>query len=168
LNMLVGGWELSGITTFQSGFPVNISDSAFTSLTCDAFVYYDCWESPQQLAPVKTQNPRITKGHLWFNPTAFAPAALGTFGGVRRNSFAGPGINNWDMALEKDIHFRPSNEREYLQLRLEGYNVFNHTQFCNSAGPFPCVNGNVESGRFGQVSSVNPSRLVQLGAKFYF
>jgi hypothetical protein len=72
------------------------------------------------------------------------------------------------MALEKDLHFRPANERQYLQLRLEAFNVFNHTQFCNPAGPFPCVNGNVESSTFGQVTSVAPSRLVQLGAKFYF
>ena len=183
LNMLVGGWQLSGITTFQSGFPVDISDSAFTSLTCDAFVYYDCWESPQQVGALHTGNPRTLaytnqRGkvvpHAWFvgtqssGPTTFAPAAIGTFGGVRRNSFAGPGINNWDMALEKDLHFRPANERQYLQLRLEAFNVFNHTQFCNPAGPFPCVNGNVESSTFGQVTSVAPSRLVQLGAKFYF
>jgi hypothetical protein len=183
LNMLVGGWQLSGITTFQSGFPVDISDSGFTSLTCDRFVYYDCWESPQQIGALHTGNPRTLaytnqRGkfvpHAWFvgtqvsGPTVFAPAATGTFGGVRRNSFAGPGINNWDMAVEKDIYFRPGNERQYLQLRLEGYNVFNHTQFCNPAGPFPCVNGNVRSSTFGQVTSVAPSRLVQLGAKFYF
>jgi hypothetical protein len=72
------------------------------------------------------------------------------------------------MALEKNIFFRPGNEKQYLQLRLEGYNVFNHTQFCNTAGPFPCVNNDVQSAHFGQIRSVNPSRLVQLGAKFYF
>jgi Carboxypeptidase regulatory-like domain len=173
LNTVVGGWQLSGITTFQSGFPVDVSDSNFTSLTCDAFVYYDCWESPQQIGPLQTHDPRnFSQGknnHFFYDGAAvFAPAAVGTFGGVRRNSFAGPGINNWDMALEKQIYFHPSHESQYLQLRLEAYNVFNHTQFCNPAGPFPCVNGNVESSRSGQATSVAPSRLVQLGAKFYF
>jgi hypothetical protein len=181
LNMLVGGWQLSGITTFQSGFPVDISDSGFTSATCDEFEYYDCWDAPKQIAPLKTGNPRTDTfgtapnvvSHVLFNgPATFAPA-LPTLGGpalfgVARNSFHGPGLNNWDMAIEKHIYFRPGNERQYLQLRLEGYNVFNHTQFCNTAGPFPCINDNVQSSSFGQVTTVNPSRLVQLGAKFYF
>jgi hypothetical protein len=181
LNMLVGGWQLSGITTFQSGFPVSIQDSGFTSATCDFFEYYDCWDAPQQIAPLKTGDPRTNSfgtgsgyvGHVLFNgPTTFAPA-VPTLGGpalfgVARNSFHGPGLNNWDMAIEKHIYFRPGHESQYLQLRLEGYNVFNHTQFCNTAGPFPCINEDVQSGSFGQVRTVNPSRLVQLGAKFYF
>ena len=177
-NALVGGWQLSGITTFQSGFPVDISDSGYSSLTCDEFEYYDCSESPRQIAPLQTGDPRTdvytnTSGkvvaHVLFNgPVTFSPATLGTFGGVARNSFHGSGLNTWDLALEKHIYFRPSYEDQYLQLRLEAYNVFNHTQFCNTAGPFPCVNANVESSTFGQVTTVNPSRLVQLGAKFYF
>jgi hypothetical protein len=177
LNMLVGGWQLSGIVTFQSGFPVDISDSGFTSATCDVFEYYDCWDAPIQTAPLVTGDPRTTSfntfNHMLFNgPATFAPA-LPTLGGpalfgVARNSFHGPGLNNFDAALEKDIYFRPSHERQYLQLRLEGFNVFNHTQFCNSAGPFPCINDDVESASFGQVKTVNPSRLVQLAAKFYF
>jgi hypothetical protein len=177
LNMLVGGWQLSGITTFQSGFPVDISDSGFTSATCDVFEYYDCWDSPQQIAPLKTGDPRTNSfgsvKHVLFNgPATFVPAlpALGgpALFGVARNSFHGPGLNNWDMAIEKNIYFRPGHESQFMQLRLEGYNVFNHTQFCNTAGPFPCIQQDVQSGSFGQVRTVNPSRLVQLGAKFYF
>ncbi|HUK24173.1 MAG TPA: hypothetical protein VLV49_06300, partial [Terriglobales bacterium] len=82
----------------------------------------------------------------------------------------GPGLNNTDFAIEKNIHPMPSNEQMYLQLRLEAYNVFNHTQFCNTAGPFPCVDGNVgDTGTtFGRVQTANPGRVVQLGAKFYF
>ena len=106
--------------------------------------------------------------HLWFNPADFAITTPGTFGDVRRNSFHGPGLNNFDLAVEKNLYFRPSHENQYMQLRLEAYNLFNHTQFCNTAGPFPCIDGDVESGTFGQVQSVNPSRLVQLGVKIYF
>jgi hypothetical protein len=181
LNALVGGWQLSGIATFQSGFPVDISDSGFTSATCDEFEYYDCWDAPKQIAPLTTGDPRTNSfgtapnivSHVLFNgPATFAPALPSLGGpalfGVARNSFHGPGLNNWDMAIEKHIYFRPGNERQYLQLRLEGYNVFNHTQFCNTAGPYPCINNNVQSSSFGQVTTVNPSRLVQLGAKLYF
>ena len=175
LNMLVGGWQLSGVTTFQSGFPVDIQNSGFTSATCDEFEYYDCWDAPKQIAPLVTGNPRtdsFTAGnpptavpHVLFNGSATFAPALPTLGGpalfgVPRNSFHGPGLNNWDMAIEKHIYFRPSHESQYLQLRLEGYNVFNHTQFCATAGPFPCINENVQSSSFGQVTTVNPSRLV--------
>ncbi len=182
LNMVAGGWELTGITTFQTGFPVNISDSGFTSATCDVFVYYDCWDSPVQIASLKTGDPRTnsyvngagrTVSHVLFNgPATYAPATPVLGGpalfGVGRNGFHGPGLNNWDIAIEKNIYLRPGHESQYLQLRLEGFNVFNHTQFCATAGPFPCINNDVESGSFGQVRTVNPSRLVQLGAKFYF
>ena len=155
---------------------MNISDSGFTSATCDVFEYYDCWDSPVQTAPLNNRNPRRRLSrvqHVLFNgPATFAPGSPHIGGpalfGVARNSFHGPGLNNWDMALEKHIYFRPGNERQYLQLRLEAYNVFNHTQFCNTAGPFPCVQNDVQSGSFGQVRTVNPSRLVQLGVKFYF
>jgi hypothetical protein len=134
-------------------------------------------DAPQQIAPLKTGNPRTnsfgTVPHVLFNgPATFAPALPAIGGpalfGVARNSLHGPGLNDWDMALEKNIHFRPGHESQYVQLRLEAYNVFNHTQFCNTAGSFPCVNDDVESAKFGQVRTVNPSRLVQLGAKFYF
>jgi Carboxypeptidase regulatory-like domain len=172
LNLLVGGWQLSGITTFQTGFPVTLTDSGFTSLICDAFTYYVCPDAPNQVASIKTFDPRNATingvNHLYFDPSAFAIATPGTFGNNRRNSFHGPGLNNFDMAIMKNVYFLPSRETMYLQMRLEAYNVFNHTQFCNTAGPFPCIDGDVESGTFGQVQSVNPSRLVQLGVKFYF
>ena len=173
LNMLVGGWEFTGITTFQTGFPVTLGDSAFTSFTCDEFFYYACPDTPNQVTQsVEIHDPRIFSAngvdHLWFNPADFAAATPGTFGNVRRNSFHGPGLYNTDFAIEKNIYFRPEHENQYVQLRLEGYNVFNHTQFCNPAGPFPCIDGDIQSGTFGQVQSVGPSRLVQLGAKFYF
>jgi hypothetical protein len=181
LNMLAGGWQISGITTFQTGFPVNISDSGFTSATCDEFEYYDCWDSPIQTAALHKQNPRdsvttstgrVITHALFDGKDTFAPAFPSLGGpalfGVARNSFHGPGINNWDLAIQKNVFFRPGHEQQYLQLRLEGYNAFNHTQFCNPAGPYPCVNNNVLSGSFGQVRTVSPSRLVQLAAKIYF
>ncbi len=181
LNLLAGGWQISGITTFQSGFPVDISDSGFTSATCDEFEYYDCWDAPVQTAALHKQNPRdniVTSGHhtikhaLFDGPDTFAPAYPQIGGpalyGVARNSFHGSGINNWDMAVQKNVFFHPGHEGQYLQLRLEGYNVFNHTQFCNPAGSYPCVNNNVLSSNFGQMKTVSPSRLVQLAAKIYF
>jgi hypothetical protein len=174
-NMLIGGWQISGITTFQTGFPITVQDGFdLTTLTDDYLEYYSLWDPGLQVGPIQTYNPRTSNvggvPNVWFNPNAFASASVGTWGNVRRNPLHEPGINNWDMAIEKNIYFRPGHEAQYIQLRLEGYNVFNHTQFCNTAGPFPCVDGDVadKGTTFGEVLTANPGRLVQLGAKFYF
>lgn len=175
LNMIVGDWEFSGITTFQTGFPIWISDGFdVTTLTDDYKEYYSLWDPAQQVGPIQTYNPRNSSvggvQHVWFNPNSFTSAATGSWGNVRRDEFHGPGLNNTDFAVEKNIHFMPPHEQTYVQLRLEGYNVFNHTQFCNSGGPFPCIDGDVadKGTTFGEVLSAQPGRLVQLGAKFYF
>ena len=93
----------------------------------------------------------------------------GTFGNAGRNSFHGPGINNTDLSLSKRWALR-SEERRFLELRLETYNLANHTQFSTipvtNAGSG--VNGNINSGNFGRVLSAMPGRTVQLGAKLYF
>ena len=65
------------------------------------------------------------------------------------------------MALLKKL---PLTESKSLQLRLEGFNVFNHTQFF---GP-QTIDGNISSSTFGQAVSADPPRLVQLAAKFFF
>lgn len=169
---LFGGWQLTGITTLQTGFPINIGDSGFTSLTCDANDFFVCFDNPNQVSAVQLQDPKkVANGAptlAYFNGSAFAVAAPGTFGNVHRNSIHGPSFVNTDFAIIKNTHLW--SESRYLQLRLEGYNVFNHTQFCqqgNSNGT-PCVDGDIQSSTFGQVLTAQPGRLVQLGAKFYF
>jgi hypothetical protein len=75
--------------------------------------------------------------------------------------FYGPGIENFDMTLEKDIRF---NESRTLALRFESFNVFNHAQFYGPAS----VDGQIEDPNFGQIVSAAAPRLVQLAARFSF
>jgi hypothetical protein len=159
-DRIFGGWRFEGITSLQGGFPFTVTDSGLRSLTCSAaFTFYGCRGVPIQVGTVKLQDPRSTPGkNLWFNTDAFTKEAFGTFGNVRRNSIHGPGINNTDLALLKDVHI---TERQYFELRLEAFNAFNHTQFKNPTG-------NINSGNFGRITSAFDPRLVQLGAKFYF
>lgn len=176
---LTDGWSLSGIATFQHGFPVGVFDSADTSLTCDpSLSFYACPDRANVTGqPMAIGNPRnyTINGapNYWLNPNAFSIPAPGTgVGDASRNPFYGPGINNWDIALLKDIHI---TESKYFQIRFETYNTFNHTQF---AGGSTTNNGGIVSDvnnpEFGRVLSINPGstdgegRVIQLAGKFYF
>jgi hypothetical protein len=174
VDRLANGWRISGITTYQTGFPVTIGDSGFTSFFCDAFEYYSCWDRPDQVAPLKLVDPRKVQdfgagsAHYWFDPNSFAPAAFGTFGNLGRNTFHGPGLSNTDAILAKDTRI---TERVGLELRFEFFNVFNHTQFLlpdNVAGSGGQQDVQNLGSIFGQVRSARDPRIIQLGAKLTF
>ena len=168
---LTDGWKIVGITTFQHGTPVAVYDSAVTSLTCNlSFSFYGCPDRPNQVLPIVNGNPRtytLSGGsNYWFNPASFATPAPGVLGNASRNPVYGPGINNFDLAVIKDIPL--VGEDKYIELRVEAFNVFNHAQFANPVGDFNASN-------FGQVTSVNQlissdsgARVLQLAGKIYF
>jgi len=166
-DKVFGGWKLTGITTLQTGFPVNFSDTGFRSLTCDAFSFYACADNPNQKGAVHTLDPRtasftvggVSRGTYFFDPTNFTRQTLGTYGNTGRDTLHGPGLNNTDFAILKDTRFR---ENMVLQVGLEGYNVFNHTQFNN-----PATNA-ASSTSIGRITSAASGRLVQIRAKFNF
>jgi len=172
LDRLTQGWTISGITTFQKGFPVDIADLSNPSGGCQAGDF-SCWDGPNQVAPVHYMNPRAP-GHPWFSASSFAevacapscsaagvsPTSVLAYGNAPRNPLRGPGINNWDFALYKDTSI---NESMKVQLRMEAYNVFNHTQF-NPDG----IGTDIISPTFGSISEAQNPRLMQLVAKFIF
>jgi hypothetical protein len=172
------GWHIAGITTLQTGFPILISDSgAYRSLTCDSYSFYACWDAPNDVGGTPqtynvrnsslvntSKNPSNTTAlpYYYFNPNVFALEPFGTIGNEGRNNFHGPGINNTDLDLTKRVYLT-SSERRWLELRLEAYNVFNHTQFSATS-----VTGSINSTNFGRVLSAATARTIELGAKFYF
>jgi hypothetical protein len=163
---LTDDWNLSGIATFQKGFPVAVFDTNFSDLQYSGNQSF--FAAPDFVNATGTplninHNPRHTL--QWVNPAAFAAPALGVQGTANRNPFYGPGLNFWDMALEKNLHF---TESMWVQLRLETFDTFNHANFA------PPVN-NVSAGpAFGTIDNVLPisttgaGRVVQLAGKFYF
>jgi len=174
---VVDGWRISGITTLQTGFPITVGDTGYRSLSCDGYVFYKCWDAPNVNGPVATYNPEnsvlvnTTKNpgnttalpYYYFNPNAFSLEPFGTLGNEGRNNFHGPGINNTDLALIKEVRF---GEYRRIELRLESFNTFNHTQFRFNSNIISFQN--INSSNFGQVLTAAPGRIVQLGAKIYF
>jgi hypothetical protein len=162
-NRLTEGWELSGITHFSSGLPVtlvNFGDNSLLGSEPNGINNFGIDEPDYAGGPLGlNHNPR--NGQSYFNTALFSENALGTPGTAPRRFFYGPGMDNYDMALLKNLRL---TESKSLQFRVEAFNIFNHAQFF---GP-QAVDGNIASSTFGQVISAAPPRLVQLGAKFLF
>ena len=164
-NRWTRGWALSGITHFSSGFPVtliNNGDNSLLGTSPNGVNNFGVDEPDVAPGPLNLNgNPR--NGQSYFNTALFTINKLGTPGTAKRRYFYGPGMNNFDMALLKDVKL---TESKTLQFRLEAFNVFNHTQFF---GPLS-VDGNIGDlgTTFGDVVSAAPPRLVQLGFKFLF
>jgi hypothetical protein len=169
---ILSGWGVAGVTALQTGNPVGIDMGTQRSLWCDAFSYFGCGDVPQTSSfNVHRLNPRDNAaGNPYFSTTSFSAEPLGTFGNTSRNYFHGPGFDYTNLQVFKDIHFA-EHSTQYVQLRLEAFNVFNHANFANPVGNF-------SSPQFGDVTSVDysadpngdpsPGRAVQISGKFYF
>lgn len=151
------GWSLSGITIFAGGGPVPILEKDDRSLVGANGTNVDEPNLANNGSHLFVdKNPR--KGNPYFNPNYFTQETLGQFGNARPLFFSGPGINNFDMALMKDTQI---HEAINLQLRIEAFNVFNHTQFGSPDGTF-------NDSQFGYVTSAAAPRLMQAGIKVNF
>jgi hypothetical protein len=161
LRTVVGGWEISGITTAQGGFPFTVN-------------------VPVDIARVGASSsrasvigdPNLASGSRtparWFNTRAFLPASqmtVGKFGTSGRNILRGPGFQNWDISLVKNFVLR---EKVNLQFRAESFNTFNHTNFTglNTTVNFD-ASGNPTNG-FGSVNASGPGRSLEFGLKLRF
>ena len=169
-NLIGSGWEISGILQLATGFPYDISygGGVSYSLYCSAATsFYACPDVPLQTAPLQRLTPRnkstYALGHpSWFSTSSFTDEVTGTFGNIGRNAHHGPGLNNTDVEVSKNFFYSKSSETKFIQLRLESYNVFNHTQFANP-------DGNFSDATFGTITAVQHApRQSQLVAKFYF
>ena len=171
-NLLLSGWQFSGIATFATGFPFDISASATSnSLWCSSsLTYYACPDVPQQIAPLVRGNLRQMNVNpttnlsnnttTFFQTSSFTYEPIGSFGNVSRNKYHGPGTNNTNFIVAKNFALSSDGVRT-LQIRMESDNVFNHTQFLNPTANF-------SSGNFGLVTSAAAGRQTQLGVKIYF
>jgi hypothetical protein len=155
LKSTLGGWLVSGIIIIVSGLPVNISDG-----TPIANNVVGNGNRPDLTGKIKYMETVVGPQKVqYIDPAGFTSvASAGTFGNLGHNALRGPGRDNWNLSLFKTFAF---TETSGLQLRLETFNTFNHTQF-------NAVNNNFGQGTFGQFTSAYPARLIQLAGKVYF
>jgi carboxypeptidase family protein len=180
----LGGWSVSGITSFYSGEPVDfgcgingLSSGVGQGVRCNSLgavkIHKGVYNDPQ-FGPTPT----------WIDPSVIGEVRLdqlpannqpGMFGTMGRNPLTGPGRNNWDLALLKDFQFPWfGGEHSTLQFRWETFNTFNHPQW-NSVSVFcsgatlpgqPCTGSNNIGN--GEVAGAWSPRVMQLGLKLVF
>jgi len=177
VGKVINGWSLSGITTFQTGFPIRIQSVADNELMYS--FDFELPGEPNQIAPFRTMKPQ-SHGNYFFDPNSFTenasdnsqppctagavygcydPTLFGSLGNARRTVCCGPHISQTDFAILKTI---PLSESRRLDFRAEFFNIFNHTQFFTP-------DGNTSDGsKFGQVTQARDPRLIQFALKFFF
>ena len=151
-------WEVSGITQFQSGFPIRLNTEDDNELINSLFFLGT--EAPSLTGPLQILNPK-TNGGFYLNYNQFSDPPLGQFNnGTQRTLCCGPGLIDWDFSVHKKI---PLSETKYFQFRAEIFNVFNRTNFSNPDGGYS--DGATE---FGKITTAGDPRLLQFALKFFF
>ena len=158
LQMLVGGWQINSIDTFQTGSPFTAT-MASSLLNAGSGVQW-----PNTIGPATLPNPTVSR---WFNTSAFVSPGTYIYGDEGRNSVYGPGTRQFDLSAFKNFHFT-RDEAMRLQFRAEVFNIFNTPQFNNP-------NASIGSATVGTITSAGQpplfqrtSREIQLALKLYF
>ena len=155
IDAIIGGWQSQIIMTLQKGLPILIT-GANNNLA----------SRPNSTGKsAKLDNPTQ---YLWFDTTAFVNPPTYTFGNISRTmpDVTNPGFFNCDLSLIKNTSI---TERIKAQLRVEAFNVDNHTNPGFVNGSFSAgVNGLNQSSTFGTITSGRTPRIIQLGLKLNF
>ena len=158
----LGGWQVSGVFTAESGLPVDISVAGDPAGIGSV-------SSPSPERPNIIGDPFAgTHGYQYLNPAAFAIAPAGTFGDLGRNALYQPSTINWDCSLQKKFAL---TEHLGLDFRAELYNVPNHlSYYLSTSGGYPTTNSNTTLGTssFGQYSTATDPRTLQLALRLSF
>ena len=151
-SWLVGGWQVNGLFTAQTGGPLNIQ-----------------YSNASLNAPFINNRPNVSgdvpifgvvrTGTPWFDTSKFSTPPDRAFGNVGRNILSGPGLKNFDFSIFRKFNF---TERVTLELRGESFNLTNTPHFNNPGGTYG-------TSTFGVITSaMTDSRSIQLGGKVRF
>jgi hypothetical protein len=152
VDAILGGWQVGGIYTAHTGFPLTIKLSSDPSGT-GARSY-----RPNVIGTPNDQHV-VGPGNAWLDISAYATPALHTFGNAGVGVVRGPGQSRMDLSLAKQFHI---TEAKYFELRGEAFNLTNSTIFLSPASQ------SIASTLFGQIRSSEGERNMQVVAKFYF
>jgi hypothetical protein len=182
-HRLLGGWAISGITIVQSGAPFSVLDSGAGT------AFLGSGSAPgvlsASLAPGETLSEGLSSGGIgtringYLNPAAFTPApqlyptqcltdpnfCTTGFGNLGRNTYRGPGQQNWDFSLMKNFKI---TERQSLRFTTDFFNIWNHVNFANPAVT-DVESISLPNSPFGKITSdLGTPRLIQFSLRYMF
>ncbi len=159
VKLLVENWRLSSILTFQSGRPFTVPATGDPLAGVDFAARANLIGAGNPV--LDTGRSKAEKIEAYFDKTRFATAGPGTVGTLGRNALVGPGSSNVDASLIKRLRLPFLGETGAGELRLEGFNVFNRTNFGNP------VTGLTNS-NFGRLTTASAPRILQIAVKILF
>jgi hypothetical protein len=154
-NFILGGWQVNGFTTFQSGTPLQITANNVAGLFNPIGIASNNGTSGKLTGDIAARMNR------YFNPSVYSQPAAFTFGNMANYApdLRSPGIRNWDLSIFKEWRVM---EKATLQFRTEAFNAFNTVRFGSP-------NTTVTSNQFGVISTqANSPRQIQFGLKLLF
>jgi hypothetical protein len=166
LKYVLAGWQIGGVTTIQSGIPVNVTFAADR-----ANIGISGLQRPDLVGTAPDLNCQPNSAGATpaaqrelincYDSSAFALPAQFTFGNAPRNLLRGPNYKVTDLSLVKNV---PLGKAVRFQLRAEFYNVFNRANFGNPNASF----GSAAFGRITSLATGATMRRIQLGGKLIF
>jgi hypothetical protein len=159
LKTLVGGWEVSGIVTIESGAPVNITMSGGQGGNGVGGN-----NRPDRTGSVTGPHTKTN----WLSPSGLGVPALGAWGNLPYDYARGPGLQIWNLSLFKNFVFSEARGSQF-ELRLETFNTFNHGNPTGVNTSWdPTATAPLGGTSFGTVNNYFPARIIQLGGKLSF
>jgi len=154
VNGVIGGWNLTGILTMQSGTPFSVLSGVDNARSGTGNQYADIIGDPN----FSGNRTRAQQVAMWFNTAAFTTNALGTFGNAGRNTLTGPSFTSLNIGLHKNFAITESIK---IQLRGEAFNVLNNVNL-------NLPNANRSSSAFGRITSAGDPRILQFALRLSF
>jgi hypothetical protein len=152
LRYVAGGWQLNGIYQAQTGFPLSVNRGAVLDIR------YMTWRPDVTCDP--NDGPKTTQ--QYFDTSCFSTRTLAETGerpgNVGRNSIRGPGFQRTDLSIFKNFNFATSQR---VQVRVEAFNLLNQARFGQP-------NGTMGAANFGQITTADDGRIIQLALKYSF
>jgi hypothetical protein len=162
---VLGRWQMSGTSQFQSGYPLSVS-------TGDDFAGVgpgsgnQLWTLHGPVQMLKKSSPNNSNSNLWFTPNVFQKPAAGTFSPREtRNQVYGPGFQSWNIAMQKAFPIIPAHENNRLIFKAEAFNFVNHPNLDN---PTTNPTSNTFGKTTGKGNTYGSDRQMQFSLRYQF
>jgi hypothetical protein len=167
-RLMFGGWRVSAIASYASGFPMSARLGYDAARTKTSSADYTSGQTPD-LAPGAPDNLVTGDPNGWVDTSAFARPVPGFLGNLGRNTIRGPDLANTDFSLVRQFALPVPSKETALDLRFEFFNLFNRTNFdLPSVDRMEIFTATSRREDAGRITSAGHAREIQFGLRLRF